>query len=54
MVLRLQCRQRPFELVLAMSLGGTGEWSIGRITGLSWNTVAGGLERAAAPCVEVR
>jgi len=47
----LQCSQRSFELVVRMSVEGMSKSSIARITGLSWNTVARWLERAAAAAV---
>ncbi len=44
---RLQCTRRSFEHVVHMSVEGVSKSAIARITGLSWNTVARWLERAA-------
>ena len=45
---RLQCSRRSFEQVVRMSVEGMSKSSIGRVTGMSRNTVARWLERAAA------
>ena len=45
---RLQCSRRSFEQVVRMSVEGMSKSSIGRVTGMSRNTVARWLDRAAA------
>jgi len=45
---RLQCARSTFDEVAAMSVEGISKSSIARIKGLSWNTVARWIERAAA------
>jgi len=45
---RLQCSRSAFDEVAAMSVEGVSKSSIARIKGISWNTVARWIERAAA------
>ena len=44
---RLQCTRRDFEQVAAMSVEGLSKSAIARIKGITWNTVARWLQRAA-------
>lgn len=45
---RLHCTRRDFDEVAAMSVEGVSRSAIARVKGISWNTVARWLERAAA------
>lgn len=45
---RLHCTRRDFDDVAAMSVEGVSRSAIARVKGISWNTVARWLERAAA------
>jgi len=49
---RLRCSQNDFDDVAAMSVEGMSISSIARVKGLSWNTVARWLERAAVAAWE--
>jgi transposase-like protein len=44
---RLHCTRRDFDEVAAMSVEGVSESAVSRIKGISWNTVARWLGRAA-------
>ena len=44
---RLQCTRNPFDEVALMSANGVSKSPISRIKGISWNTVARRVERAA-------
>ena len=47
---RLQHRRSTFDNVTALSIEGVSKSAIARVTGISWNTVARWLERAASSC----
>ncbi len=47
---RLQHRRATFDTVVALRVEGVSLSAIARVEGLAWNTVARGLERAAAGC----